>query len=403
MWLLHRRIVRLRVAFAQHFPFCNVPFTVEVIVFAGVVIGIAGCSSPSKPSASLAGARPSSPSDGAQVSFYAQPVTLRAANAVTSGQDQITNTFQLATDNAFSTVVVSKDVTQAANGQTTLTLDPLSSKDYYWRVRSHADDSTGTVSPTFKFTIGPPLAIQPPVPVQPLAGSLVHKRPTFTVTNAVRTGPAPSAPLSYRFDVASDAGFGSVIATGVVPEGQGQTSFTLTTDLISGASFYWRARATDSTTGVVSNYSTSQSFRLLNPDDGVFRYLLTLHPLSLADCDSHGFLVPPPPLRDVMFDDGLFVNGNNLRYTIISNGTVTVALNLERMAGTLSGTLHGDGLGWPGEQHLGVFYKTEITGGTADVMGHLTGTARGWLSDDGFPAYTFCKDATLAFTLVPHP
>jgi hypothetical protein len=50
--------------------------------------------------------------------------------------------------------------------------------------------------------------------VQPLADSFPHKRPTFTVTNAARTG--PPATVTYRFDVGTDAAFSNVVATGTV-------------------------------------------------------------------------------------------------------------------------------------------------------------------------------------------
>src|SRR5713226_491784 len=194
------------------------------------VVCIAACRSPTKPTASVASARPVSP-DGAQVEYYAQPVKLLVANGVTTDGKSLSVTFEVATDTAFATLVVSKSVRQTASGQTSIMLDPLPPATYYWRVRAAAGGVTVT-SPTFAFNIGPQLVIQPPVPVQPLSGVFSHKRPTFTVRNASRTGPA--ATLTYRFEIATDPAFSALVAGTTVPEGRGQTSFTPSVDFMSG-------------------------------------------------------------------------------------------------------------------------------------------------------------------------
>jgi hypothetical protein len=75
----------------------------------------------------------------------------------------------------------------------------------YWRVKTTAGDNPGVFSSSASFSIGPMLVFQPPTPVQSLADSFPHKRPTFTVTNAARTG--PPAIVTYRFDVGTDAAF----------------------------------------------------------------------------------------------------------------------------------------------------------------------------------------------------
>jgi hypothetical protein len=112
------------------------------------------------------------------------------------------------------------------------------------------------------------LVIQPPAPVQPLSGSFTHKRPVLTVANARRIGP-PVTP-SYQFEIASDPGFGNVLASGTVDEGANQTSFTPASDLASGATLYWRVRAINASPAFVSGYSLVQSFTTVNPDDGLF-------------------------------------------------------------------------------------------------------------------------------------
>ena len=153
--------------------------------------------------------------------------------------------------------------------------------------------------------------IQPPAPVQPLSGSFTHKRPILTVANASRIG--PSVTPSYHFEIASDPGFSNVLASGTVDEGPNQTSFTPASDLASGATFYWRVRAINTSPAFVSGYSLVQSFTTINPDDGLFRYVLTLHLVSAMSCNSYGggpVAYKSPP--DVAFDSGLTVTGDHL-------------------------------------------------------------------------------------------
>src|SRR5260221_8472722 len=179
---------------------------------------------------------------------------------------------------------MTKTVAPDVTGQLALTLDHLMpATTYYWRVKTAAGDNPGIFSSPVSFGIGPLLVIQPPAPVQPLANTFPHKRPTFIVTDATRTG--PDATLTYRFDVAADAAFSNVVASGTVPEGLGQTSFAPTVDLTSGATFYWRAQASDTTKGVVGEYSAPQAFTTVFPEDGTFRYTLAVH--SPSWCLTH--------------------------------------------------------------------------------------------------------------------
>src|SRR6266849_2674591 len=100
------------------------------------VLGLSACSSPTKPSETVASARPVSPPNGAQVPYYRQPVTLLVTNGIATGVTSLTDSFEVATDAVFSDKVVTKDVPQDPNGQTAVVLNPLPSRDYYWRVRT---------------------------------------------------------------------------------------------------------------------------------------------------------------------------------------------------------------------------------------------------------------------------
>ena len=98
-------------------------------------------------------------------------------------------------------------------------------------------DDGGTGSST-----GGSVTITAPGIVSPANGSQVTGQVTFTVLNVTVSG--GSGTPSYTFQVASDAGFGSIIAqaTGIAQGGGGQTSWTAGSELESGQVF-WRVRA----------------------------------------------------------------------------------------------------------------------------------------------------------------
>src|SRR5260221_6207956 len=218
-----------------------------IVAAACLAVTLIACSSPAQPSVSVVSGPPVAPTTGAQFSYYSQPVPLVIANGVATQGAPIT-TVEVATDAAFTSVVMTKTVAPDVTGQLALTLDHLMpATTYYWRVKTAAGDNPGIFSSPVSFGIGPLLVIQPPAPVQPLANTFPHKRPTFIVTDATRTG--PDATLTYRLDVAPDAAFSTVVASGTVPEGLGQTSFAPTGDLTSVATFYWRAPARAPTPG----------------------------------------------------------------------------------------------------------------------------------------------------------
>jgi hypothetical protein len=91
-----------------------------------------------------------------------------------------------------------------------------------------------------------------PVPNQRL--KFTEQPITLTVKNGVSTG---STPLTYTFQVASDAGFASMaFSRDNVPEGSGQTALTI--DKLAGnKDYYWRVRVSaGSATGLFSAVRT---------------------------------------------------------------------------------------------------------------------------------------------------
>jgi len=200
------------------------------------------------------------PANGSQIANALQPVTLTINNALVSDSAaSVSYTFEVSTDPAFADKVQTRTVPQTA-GQTSVKLDALApGKDYYWHVRTIAGDSTGQFSGASKFTIGPAVVVQPPIILTPTNGSVGGSpRPTFTVSNAVRSGPVTS--VFYRFEIATAATFSpTLISTLVAEGGNGQTSFTPTSDLPIGATIFWRVQALDSGSGITSSFSTVQN------------------------------------------------------------------------------------------------------------------------------------------------
>lgn len=210
--------------------------------------------------ASIAAPRPVTPANNAAVRNADQPMTLAAANAVTTSSTGVTYTFEVASDAAFTNRVQTwNDVAEGSGGQTSRRLDPLApAHDYWWHVRATAGGTTGVFGPAFKFTVGPAITISTPVPIAPLNGTTTPIRPALRVANVTRTGPA--GPITYRFDIARDASFAQIVVSGTNVEGTNETGFIPSSDLPADSLLYWRASAVDAANAVTSGFSPAQSF-----------------------------------------------------------------------------------------------------------------------------------------------
>jgi hypothetical protein len=122
-------------------------------------------------------------------------------------------------------------------------------------VACESEKSANPLSPTVAGPI-PGVNITPPKPLEPGNGWELKgdKQPvTLLLENASSNGVRP---LSYVFEVAMDAAFGSKVfsKSGVAPGQAGRTSLQLTNSLTPGRTYYWRARAEDgANTGAFSN------------------------------------------------------------------------------------------------------------------------------------------------------
>ena len=234
--------------------------TCTIVLSLSLVIGAAACSkSPTAPTTAPAAPVLTTPTNGAQIPNQGQPVTLVVLNA-SGGAAGTTYTFEVASDIGFTTKVQTKDgIAAGITGQTSAQLDPLpAQKDYYWRARAQAPGAAGTFSDPFKFTIGGAIALGAPLPIGPLTNAQTTSRPVLRVSNVNRTG--STGPISYRFEIAGDAGFTSLLVIGSNSEGVNETGFSPTGDLPTGTRLFWRAFAIDAANAVTSPSSAVQSF-----------------------------------------------------------------------------------------------------------------------------------------------
>ena len=227
------------------------------------VLAVAACgSSPAAPAATTATPQQLTPANGAQITNQAQPVTLVVQNAAGS-KTGTTYTFEVASDIAFTTKVQTKDgVAEGTNGQTSVKLDALTAAQaYFWRARAQAPGATGVFSDLFKFTIGSAVTLSAPVPIGPLTNAETTPRPALRVTNVSRSSSAGA--ITYKFEIARDSAFNSIVVTGTNTEGVNETGFIPTSDLTTPVFLFWRETAIDAANGVTSSPSSVQSFTAL--------------------------------------------------------------------------------------------------------------------------------------------
>jgi hypothetical protein len=110
----------------------------------------------------------------------------------------------------------------------------------------------------------PSVSFVSPSTAGPAAGAQIkaNQQPiSLSIVNAVRTG---NLTAKYTFEVATDSGFGSVVARKAdVPEDPSGTTSTAIGILNADTTYYWRARATID--GVDGAFSQTRTFRVLVP------------------------------------------------------------------------------------------------------------------------------------------
>ena len=223
---------------------------------------MAGCSSPSQPSGagSVTAPRGVVPAPNSQIPNLSQPVTLTIGNAATT-QGGATYTFEVATDSGFTAKVQTKSaVAEGAGGQTSARLDPLApATDYYWHARTSSAGTDGVFGPTYKFTIGPAIAIGAATSLAPGSGAQTGSLPNFTFNNAAKTGPA--GPVTYRIEVSTSPAFSPLVIDATVAEVAGATTtYAPQLELPAETNIYWRVTPNDAANKITGAVSATASF-----------------------------------------------------------------------------------------------------------------------------------------------
>lgn len=237
---------------------------IYLLCLAALVASAACDKSPSSPAVTITAPRLLSPAQGASLSDAQQPLTLIVENANTTGKAPLTYLFQVASDEGFASLVVSRDgVTEGSGGtagQTRLALpDRLASgRSYWWRAQARDASTAGAMASAARFELGPAVRLDPPALLSPDdGGSAMGRRPTFVVRNSTRSGPV--GVVTYSFEVSENDAFTAIAVHGQVPEQGEQTSFTPEVDLPTDRTLFWRARASD---GAATSGWSSGRFRV---------------------------------------------------------------------------------------------------------------------------------------------
>jgi hypothetical protein len=203
------------------------------------------------------------PGSGAKISVEKQPVTLLIENAGSNGPRPLSYSFDIATDTGFSNLVFSRDsIAQGEGGRTSLRMtDALpTGRTYYWRARAQDGANTGPYATPMAFAIFTPIVIDLPGLSAPAPNATVLSlRPTFTLTNAPRSGPVGA--MTYLIELADSDSFANKVATWTASETPNQTNMTSPVDLAYGKVYYWHARAYDPTT--LGPWTNTQAFQEL--------------------------------------------------------------------------------------------------------------------------------------------
>jgi hypothetical protein len=199
------------------------------------------------------------PAQGFKFKESQQPIKLLIENASSTGVRPLSYAFEVASDSDFANKVYARSgVPEGEGGRTSVIIERLElGRVYYWRARAEDGANNGQYS-TASFDVLPRAFLNPPPQVSPINGATASsRRPSFVAGRPDRNEAVGS--VTYEFQVATDAAFGSVVADGRVDEEGDSTSFTPGGDLAASTQHFWRVRAFDNETD--SGWSGAQGFR----------------------------------------------------------------------------------------------------------------------------------------------
>ncbi len=199
------------------------------------------------------------PGQGIKIKEAQQPITLLVENSSSNGVRPVAYTFEVSsTENFEQKLYARSGVTPGTDGRTRVTVDRLDSgRRYFWRSRAE-DGANSSVYTTSTFEVLPRPQLDPPVQRSPIENAqIATRRPDLLINASTRN--ISIGNVVYEFQISSDVPFSGIVSAGERSEAGPTTSYSPDGDLAAGATYYWRARATDRET--TSPWSNPQPFR----------------------------------------------------------------------------------------------------------------------------------------------
>lgn len=192
--------------------------------------------------------------------------TADVGNPPTGG---VTYDLDCSTNSGFSSFVFQKTGLASSQYQSVAGDGLALGTNYFWRVRSKDNlNNTSNFSSTFSFSIDDGAAPSTPTLLTPTNGSCVNSTPTLDWSDSTDV-----CGVTYDIEIASDAGFGTIVQS---KSYLATSTYTVNPALTDGT-YFWHVRAVDGA-GNVGTYSGAFSFvvdtqppaafNLLTPADG---------------------------------------------------------------------------------------------------------------------------------------
>ena len=199
------------------------------------------------------------PGQGAKYRESQQPIRLAVENATSNGVRPLYYTFEVASDPEFVTKMFARSqVPPGTEGHTSVQVDRLElGRSYYWRARAEDGANSGPFV-TAQFEVLPRALLNPPGLISPADNERTSSRRPGLVVAASERNSAVGR-VRYEFLVSTDGGFSQIVASGVVDEDGGQTTFVPGNDLATDRMHWWTARATDGES--TTDWARVQTFR----------------------------------------------------------------------------------------------------------------------------------------------
>ena len=230
-------------------------FAVPLLALSAVVLGCEANKSKSPTSPNVAGPiagvtittpKGLEPASGTQVASDQQPLNLLMESPTTSGERKMWIEVEVSTSTGFDALVhKGNNIEPGPNGRTSYKLPEAlpSGKTYHWRARGADGANTGAWSAPNSFDVVAAVVLETPLPLSPVSGQVLS---TNTVELIVSNGKASgTANVTYRFEVARNAGMTDMVAVITVPRSSDATTRATLGTVPYATTFYWRVNAGD--------------------------------------------------------------------------------------------------------------------------------------------------------------